>query len=152
MYIRQSTRIPLSVATCTLVLVDAAIDAAFDATDDETRIGFHIGPASIRKRVNLVVGRPERTGDWVRVPVKWSADPAGGLFPTLDGHLHLEPVGPNEARLSIRALYQPPLGRVGRALDDAALHALARLTLKDFVNTERARVMETAPVAISQEG
>ena len=151
MYITQSTRMALPVDACAAVLSEAAVDAAFDASDDESRVGFNIGPASIRKRVQLVVGRAERNGDWLRIPVNWSADPAGGLFPTLDGYLQLEPLGPAESKLSIRALYQPPLGRIGQALDDAALHAVARLTVKDFVRAVRARVVEAAPAAISKE-
>jgi hypothetical protein len=151
MYLTRSTRIPLAIATCVALLPDAVLDAVFNVENDETRVGFSVGPARVRKRVQLVVGHPEEFGMGVRVSVKWVANPAGGLFPQLDGHLQLEALGPAESKLSIRANYQPPMGRVGRVLDDAAMRVVARLTLQDFVESVRDHVIEANRAAITEE-
>jgi hypothetical protein len=140
MYIRCSTRLALPVAACADVLPEATRRAA----GAHPSIGFKIGPAAVRKRVRLTVGSPEPLGDWLRIRLTWSAQPGGSLFPVLDGYLQLEPLAPRESKLSLKADYQPPLGRLGQAIDDAALHTIARATIKDFVDAVRAQVLTAA--------
>ena len=147
MYIRSATRISLPLAVCEAALPDAVQRAA----DSDPSVGFKVGPAAVRKRVRLVVGPPERLGDWLRIPLAWSARPAAPLFPVLDGYLQLQPLTPRESKLSLKATYQPPLGRLGQAIDDAALHTIARATVKDFVDAVRARVLEVAAATESKE-
>jgi hypothetical protein len=140
MYIRCSTRLALPVAACAAVLPEATRRAA----GSHPSIGFKIGPAPVRKRVRITIGTPEPLGDWLRIGLKWSAQPGASLFPVLDGYLQLEPLAPRESKLSLKADYQPPLGRVGQAIDHAALHTVARATLKDFVKAVGAQVLEAA--------
>jgi hypothetical protein len=140
MHLRQSTRIPKPVAECALALPQAVAEVA----GEEPRVGFTIGPAPVRKRVRLSIGGPETVGQWLRIPVSWSARPGASFFPVLDGYMQLEPVSARESRLSLRANYQPPLGRLGKAVDDVAMHNVARATVKDFLDAVRARVLEEA--------
>jgi hypothetical protein len=147
MYIRCSTRLALPVAACAAVLPEATRRAA----GSHPSIGFNIGPAPVRKRVRIAIGAAEPLGDWLRIGLTWSAQPGAALFPVLDGYLQLEPLGPRESKLSLKADYQPPLGRLGQAIDQAALHTVARATLKDFVNAVRVQVLEAAPRTTSQE-
>ena len=140
MHLRQSTRIPKPVAECAVALPQAVAEVA----GEEPRVGFTIGPAAVRKRVRLSVGGPEALGQWMRIPLSWSARPGAALFPVLDGYLQLEPLSARESKLSLRANYEPPLGRVGKAVDNAAMHNVARATVKDFLGAVRARVLEEA--------
>jgi hypothetical protein len=138
MHLRHSTRIPKPVAACAAALPQAVAEVA----GEEPRVGFTIGPAAVRKRVRLAIGGPEALGQWLRIPVTWSARPGGALFPVLEGYLQLEPVSAGESKLSLRANYQPPLGRLGKAVDDVAMHNVARATVKDFLGAVRDRVLE----------
>ena len=147
LYIRYSTRLPLPAAVSEAALPEAVQRAA----DSEPSVGFNVGPAAVRKRVRLQVGPPERLGDWLRIPLTWSAHPGAPLFPVLDGYLQLEPLTPRESRLSIKATYQPPLGRLGQAIDGAALHTVARATVRDFVDGVRSRVLEATAGTGSRE-
>jgi hypothetical protein len=137
-FIRYAARIPLPVAECERELAEAAAGAA----GDRASVGFKVGPAAIRKRVRLELGVTERLGQWTRLPVAWKASPGGPLFPVLEGYLQLEPLTPHESRLTLKATYQPPLGRLGQAIDEAAMHAAARATVKDFVDSMLARLLE----------
>ncbi|MEP7104807.1 MAG: hypothetical protein ABI838_03050 [Chloroflexota bacterium] len=136
MYVRHSTRIPVPVKACEAVLVDAVMAVA----GDRPSVGFGVGPASVRKRVELVTGPAERLGDWLRIPVSWKASPGQAFFPVLDGYLQLESVTLRESRLALRADYQPPLGRLGQAIDAVALHAVVDATVRDFVEAVSSRV------------
>ncbi len=140
MYIRYSARLGLPIAAC-----DRAFAAAVrSAAGDRASVGFSVGPAPVRKRVQLGVGAEERLGDWVRIPITWKARPATPLFPVLGGYLQLEPATADESRLSLKATYQPPLGRLGAAIDNAAMHRIARATVKDFVDSVRTRLHNSA--------
>jgi hypothetical protein len=147
MFIRHSTRLPLPAAITSRVLPEAVAQAA----GEKPRVGFAIGPARVRKRVSLQVGESHRLGQWLRIPLTWSAEPGAGLFPVLEGFLQLEPLSPRESKLSLRANYEPPMGRLGKAIDDAALHTVARATVKDFVGAVRTRVLKAAEHAAAEE-
>ncbi|HEX6349132.1 MAG TPA: hypothetical protein VF160_07045 [Candidatus Dormibacteraeota bacterium] len=138
MHIRQNVRLPVPIAVSAPRLPDAVAKTVGDAP----RVGFTVGRASIRKRVRVRFGETEPIGQWIRIPVSWSAEPAEGLFPTLEGYLQLEPISPEESKLSLRANYEPPLGRLGQAIDDAALHNVARATITDFLDALRAQVLK----------
>ncbi len=147
MYLRSTTRLKLPLADCEAVLLAAVGGAA----GEHPRVGFKIGPAPVRKRVRLDVGTPERLGQWLRIPLRWSASPGQPLFPVLDGYLQLEPLGPQESKLSLKAGYQPPLGRLGQAIDGAALHAVAKATVNDFVSSVRDRMLRSTAATPSKE-
>ena len=69
-------------------------------------------------------------------PVGERADllPVERGLPRLSGELGLAP-GAEQARLDLRAAYAPPGGSLGRLVDAAALHAVARRTAQDFLAT-----------------
>lgn len=139
MFIRYAARVPLPVADCDRTLAVAAREAA----GDHSGVGFKLGPASIRKRVRLEVGPPAPVGQWTRLPVAWRASPGERLFPILDGYLEIGPLTPQESKLFMKANYQPPLGRLGQAIDEVAMHRVARATVKDFVDSVVARLVES---------
>jgi hypothetical protein len=82
-------------------------------------------------RVNL--GVPHERGEALVVPLAWRSSELPGLFPVLDGDLELAPVDPDQCRLTLSASYVPPFGELGRQLDRAVLHRVARSTARSFV-------------------
>ncbi len=107
-------------------------------------VGFRVAVARISKQVELTVGEPEAPGDWLVVPVAWRATGPSQLFPVLDGKLTVQPQGPRSSLLWLGATYQPPLGAIGREMNDVAMHNVADATIKDFVESVAARLSELA--------
>jgi hypothetical protein len=70
------------------------------------------------------------------VGLRWEATgPAGSLFPVLDANISILPGqdegdGEQTARLALTGSYRPPLGRLGAALDQVALHRVATATIR----------------------
>jgi hypothetical protein len=113
------------------------------------RVGFHAVGAVISKEVELTVGMPEAPGQWLTVPVSWRATGREQLFPILDGKLTVQPLGPHSSLLWMGATYQPPLGGLGRELDDLAMHNVAEATIREFVEGLGARL---AALAMNRPG
>lgn len=55
------------------------------------------------------------------------------LFPTFEGTLRSDPLGPSQAALWFSGSYTPPLGAVGRALDATVMRGVAERTLAAFL-------------------
>ena len=108
-----------------------------------TRVGFATAPR-ISKQVELTVGEAEAPGQWLVIPVSWRATGPSQLFPRLDGKLTVQPLGPQSSILWLGATYQPPLGGLGREIDDLVMHGVARATIEDFVEGIAARLSELA--------
>jgi hypothetical protein len=109
------------------------------------RVGFG-GGARIAKRVRLTVGTPVVQGDWLVVPISWRATGPSELFPSLDGTLRVEPLGPGRSRLTLSGTYEPPLGGLGREIDHAVMHRAAEATMADFVQGVSERLVELVSV------
>jgi len=105
-----------------------------------------IGPPSRRVGLPVTVrlGDPVRFPSKTLLPMTWEPVKGGSLFPTLDADIEVGPLGPQRTQLSINGRYQPPLGRLGRAVDRALLHRVAEATVKDFLD----RVAETVQARI----
>ncbi len=106
------------------------------------RVGFSTAAPRISKQVELSVGDPAIAGDWLVIPVAWHATGPGQLFPTLEGKLTVQPLGPHSCTLWLGGTYQPPLGAPGREIDKAVLHNVAEATIQDFVDGVAARLSE----------
>ncbi len=104
-------------------------------------VGFGPPGRRMEKGVEIKLGRPERLGSRTLVPMSWRPTWPGALFPTLEADLELAPLGPARTQLGMSALYRPPLGQLGRAIDRALLHRVAEATLKDFLD-RAAEVLE----------
>jgi hypothetical protein len=126
------------------------------AEEDGEELYFRIGPtwASGRaaRKVVVTLGQPHERGDALIVPVSWRSSDLPGLFPVLDGDLELAPLAPERCRVSLSASYLPPFGELGRRLDRALLHRVARSTARSFL----ARLAESLelddPAAAGQSG
>lgn len=128
-------------------------DPLIDTTDGRrfvTRVGLSAPASFVRKKVELTVGPPSISGDWITIPVGWRATGPRQLFPILDGELVLGPLDRDSCKLTLRAVYQRPLGAVGRGVDEAVLRRVARGTIKNFVDRVAARLSEAVqPASIS---
>ncbi len=109
-----------------------------------TRVGFSAPATRISKQVELTLGEPEVAGQWLVIPVAWRATGPSQLFPVLDGKLTVQPLGPRSSVLWLGGTYQPPLGALGREIDEAVMHNVAEATIKDFVDGVAARLSELA--------
>ena len=96
------------------------------------------------KQVRVELGEPHVKGDHVVVPIRWEATGAPHLFPTLDAHLEITPLGTNATRIGLSGHYDAPLGAIGRTIDDLFLHALAEDTLRQFLQ-RLGRALEEQP-------
>ncbi len=148
MFVRYYVELPLPLDRVAQALVGPsrgwvsalAVDA--DARGDQllAEVGVRVdGRRLLGATVRIELGEPAQLGDKTVLPMSWRATAGTGLFPAMDGDLEVAPLGPARTQLAMSARYQPPLGRLGSALDRAVLHRVAEATVKDFVD----RVAET---------
>ena len=97
-----------------------------------TNVGPRIAGVQVRKRVAIEVGEPVSVSTWTAVPIKWKATFPKHLFPMMVGKIELEPVDLEVTRLTVSGTYEPPLGRLGKQLDDAVMRTVAEATIKEL--------------------
>lgn len=97
------------------------------------KVGFSMLAIDLRKQVAISVGEPLVLRDWLHLPISWEASPRADLFPTFQGEIQLVPIDAAITKLAVAGTYEPPLGDMGRALDNLAFHTAAEATIKDFV-------------------
>jgi len=109
-------------------------------------VGPQIAGVPLRKRVVVEIGEPVRTSSWAVVPIAWRATFPKGLFPAMVGRVEMNPVDRKVTRLTVMGTYRPPLGRLGRRLDDAVMNAVARATVKELAESIAARLEKTLAI------
>jgi len=106
-------------------------------------VGFGDG-LRVDKEVELTIGLPASAADRLVVPISWRATGPHGLFPIFHGAFRLRPLRPHVCRLSLTGSYEPPLGELGRRLDEAGLRRVAEATVRDLAEAVAARVSHLA--------
>ena len=81
------------------------------------------------------------------LPLRWTASPGAGLFPSLDADLEVASLGTDRTQLAINARYVPPFGAIGRAMDRALLSRVAEATLKDFLDRVGESLLDARSIA-----
>jgi hypothetical protein len=119
---------------------------------DHADVGPQIAGLGIRKKVAIEVGEPLTAGDWITVPVKWQATFIKRLFPVMAGRVGLSPVDPHTTRLTVSGMYQPPLGGLGKELDDALMHKVAEATVRELAESIAKRLEAIASEPASRPG
>lgn len=99
------------------------------------------GPAWLGKTVAVRLGAPVGEDEDLAIPLAWEATGPTGLFPRLEGELHLVALDPDRSELRLVGRYRPPLGRAGQVLDEALLARIARATVRSFLR-RLARALE----------
>jgi hypothetical protein len=67
------------------------------------------------------------------LPMRLRARDHRRLFPTLECSLDAAWLGPGRTYLALSAIYEPPLGLVGRAVDRTLLHRVAETAVQRFL-------------------
>ena len=118
---------------------------------------LRVGPAGFAaaKLVRVSLLDPVYRDEVMTVGLRWEATgPAGSLFPVLDANISILPGrdedtadGKQTARLALTGSYRPPLGRLGAALDQVALHRVATATIRALLQNVAAALAGSAPAA-----
>jgi hypothetical protein len=75
------------------------------------------------------------TGDWTTIPITWRATFIEKLFPVMVGSVELSPVDARTTKLTVSGMYEPPLGPLGRQMDNAFMHTVAEATVSDLAHS-----------------
>jgi hypothetical protein len=119
----------------------ALITTSEDSYSRETGTLARVGAIGLSKLVRVQVRELARTEESAGIALRWEAiGPGGGLFPVLDADVRLTPAGEHVTLLSMAGSYRPPLGSLGKALDQAILHRVAAATIRRFVAQVAARI------------
>ena len=103
-------------------------------------VGVHIAGVPVRKRVAVTVGEPVKTATWTVIPLAWKATFPEHLFPSMTGKIELAPVDKNVSRLTVSGMYEPPLGKLGKQLDEAMMQGIADATVKELAEAIAKRI------------
>ena len=98
----------------------------------EAQVGAKVAGMKVLKRVLVALGEAQAEGDWTQVSMRWQATFPERLFPMMEGAVELAPVEKEMTRLTVSGTYEPPLGRVGKWLDEAAMHKVAESTVQEL--------------------
>jgi hypothetical protein len=98
-------------------------------------VGPQVAGIGIRKKVAVEFGEPVAAGSWTEVPIAWKATSVHKLFPVMTGKIELAPVDSRSTRLSVCGMYEPPLGPLGKHVDDAFMHKVAEATVRDLAQS-----------------
>ena len=141
MFIRHSVHIDHPVAACTKALMSGA-EEWFPRLNDKNMatIGMHIAGLPVRKRVAVSVGKAVKTATWSVIPLDWKATFPENLFPSMSGRIEMAPVDASVSRLTLSGMYQPPMGRVGRRLDETLMQGMADATIKELAESIAKRI------------
>lgn len=136
MYVQHSVHIDQSVKACTEALISGA-GKWFPRLGAKNvgAVGIHVAGVPVRKRVVVELGEAVKTETWTVLPVSWKATFPEKLFPEMTGRIELAPVEENVTRLTVSGMYEPPLGRIGKQLDEAVMHNVAQATAKELAES-----------------
>jgi len=115
-------------------------------------VSVQVAGIGLQKKVSLEVGEPVITGAWTEVPITWQATFIRQLFPVMSGKIELAPVDDRVTRMTVCGMYQPPLGGLGKHLDDAFMHLVAEATVKDLAESIAKRLDSTVADALKVAG
>ena len=107
-----------------------------------TTTGLPIG-----KDVEVDLGQAMEGNGVVAVPVRWTATWPSGAYPSFEGDLELTRLSDGSAELWLLGHYNPPLGAVGRVLDETILHTFAHESVHHLVGEMATRLDHPAGAA-----
>ncbi|MGA7910983.1 MAG: hypothetical protein WB682_11555 [Candidatus Dormiibacterota bacterium] len=141
MYVEHSVHVEHPIKECSDALMEGP-RKWFPRTGDKnvTKVGVHVAGVPIRKRVAVEIGEPVKTSTWAVVPLTWKATFPEKLFPEMTGKIELSPSDKDVTRLTVSGMYEPPLGSLGRQLDQALMHNVAEATVKELAESIAARL------------
>jgi hypothetical protein len=149
MYIEHSVHVDHPIKACSDALMEGP-RKWFPRTGQKnvSKVGVHVAGVPIRKRVTVEIGDPVKTSTWAVVPLTWKATFPQKLFPEMTGKVELSPSDKEVTRLTVSGMYEPPLGGLGRQLDQAVMHNVAEATVKELAESIAQRLED----ALRKEG
>ncbi|HVC74921.1 MAG TPA: hypothetical protein VND96_00230 [Candidatus Micrarchaeaceae archaeon] len=133
MFVRHSVHIEHPVEACTEALMSGP-RKWFPRLSGKGvgSVGVHIGGVPVSKRVVVTLGDPVKTATWTVIPLEWKATFPEHLFPRMTGRIELAPVDNMVTRLTVSGMYEPPLGRLGKGLNETLMQGVAGTTVKEL--------------------
>ena len=123
---------------------------ASHAVADGDALRVRLGPLAdhrlFSKQALVEAGEPFQRGDVTVIPLTWTATGLREAFPVLQADLEVAALGPDRTQLSLLGRYEPPLGPLGRRLDQLLLHRVAEATARAFLH-HVADTVATMPAA-----
>ena len=121
-------------------VVGSRRDGFWAGAEAHAILGAHLLPGTLVTRPVRIGFGPLLEEDDARVlPVWWEDDEHPHLFPTFDGGLEFR--GDHEGtELRLVGSYEPPLGAIGRFVDDFAGHRFVLASLEAFLDEIRVRL------------
>jgi hypothetical protein len=138
---RHSVHIDHPIAACTKALMSGP-QTWFPSLSNKNvgTVSVHIAGMSVRKQVVVSLGKPVRTATWTVIPLDWKATFPEHLFPTMSGKIELAPVDNSISRLTVSGMYQPPLGKLGKQLDETVMKGVADATVNELAESIAKRI------------
>jgi hypothetical protein len=133
MFVRHSVHIEHPVEACTEALISGPRKwfPRFSSKGVGS-VGVHIVGVPVSKRVVVTLGDPVKTATWTVIPMEWKATFPEQLFPKMTGSIELAPVDRAVTRLTVSGMYEPPLGTVGKGLNETMMKGVADTTVKEL--------------------
>ena len=133
MFVRHSVHIDHPIGACTDALMSGP-RKWFPRLSGKGvgSVGLHIGGVPVSKRVVVTLGEPVKTATWTVIPLEWKATFPEQLFPKMTGRIELAPVDKAVTRLTVSGMYEPPLGKVGKGLNETVMKGVADATVKEL--------------------
>jgi hypothetical protein len=144
-FIKHSVHVAQPVVVCTDALLGGPPKWFLHLSGNETSaVGLHIAGIPVRKSVEVELGEPVKAATWTEIPLSWKATFPRKLFPTMTGKIELTAVDKGVTRLTVSGMYEPPLGPVGRQLDEALMHKVAEATVHELAESIAKRLDDWA--------
>ncbi|MDX1659226.1 MAG: hypothetical protein R3343_10440 [Nitriliruptorales bacterium] len=125
------------------ILQDATERAAKEARTLRTDLSIEIGGIEIGHDIMIEVGEFEPLSMLaVTLPLRWHADSAEALFPSMEATLEVQALSVRQpmTQLSFIGSYRPPLGVLGAAGDVLVGKRIAEAVVHRFINTVADRI------------
>jgi hypothetical protein len=150
MFIRHSVHIDHPVAACTKALLSGSQEW-FPNLDDKNvgTVSVHVAGLPVRKRVVVSIGKPVKTATWTVIPLDWKATFPEQLFPSMSGRIEVAPVDTDVSRLTVSGMYEPPMGTLGKRLDESLMQGIADATVRELAESIAKRI-DTAVSALTK--
>jgi hypothetical protein len=117
----------------------ATMAAATRAESVAAELRVNIGGLHVAAEIVTSVGKITETGSAeqgtqvTRIPIEWEAAHRPLWFPFMSGVLSVYRITATETQLDFVGIYEPPLGKVGGALDAMVGHKIAEASVHRFV-------------------
>jgi hypothetical protein len=120
------------------LFIEATRAATSRARAVAAALQVNIGGLDVSADISLQVGDikeapPQSTSPTIRIPIGWQAASKPRLFPLMSAELSVYPLTPTETQLDFLGRYDPPLGKVGDALDAVLGHKIAEASVHRFI-------------------